>query len=78
MEEIEASPPLDFSPCDDCDAPCLKSCPQDAFRSGSYEMEYCWDQMKIDEDRAKPTKDDAKIIQTRYCRVCELTCVIGK
>ena len=76
--DLEPTGPLDYDPCSSCDLPCFKACPQNAFRSGSYERKYCRIQMKTDEDNVGPLPNDPESVHVRYCRVCELSCPAGK
>jgi epoxyqueuosine reductase len=67
--------PLDnFTPCDGCPAFCRRACPQDAFRSGSYDQRCCLCQMWRDESGAGSPETGA----IQYCRICELACPVGK
>ena len=95
---LEGVGPIDFDPCEDCNMPCKKACPQEAFESKIYsEKDFgidrlparfvvysrhcCNIQMELDIDNCKKTgvegrDEPAKLV--RYCRLCELTCPIGK
>ena len=65
---LESTGPIDFNPCEACNnMPCRHSCPQNAFRDGSYNRMLCNEQMKRDEAN--------KAIFVKYCRACELACV---
>jgi epoxyqueuosine reductase len=95
---LEGSGPIDFDPCEDCNMPCKKACPQQAFQSkiysekdlcidrlpariGVYSRHRCNIQMELDIDKSEKTRVDGQDKQTklvRYCRLCELTCPIGK
>jgi len=74
--ELHPSIALDFAPCDGCEMPCRTVCPQNAFGSGSFNLPDCRKQMDADE-RSTKTGIITKII-IRYCRECELACVVGK
>jgi epoxyqueuosine reductase len=71
-----------FSPCNDCDMPCRRSCPRNAFSSGSYSKELCGKQMKEDESNRVISKhtsqNDSPEGRIKYCRVCELACPVGR
>ena len=71
-----------FSPCNACDMSCRRSCPRNAFFSGSYSKELCGKQMNEDESNRviiKPTSpNDSPEGRIKYCRACELACPIGK
>jgi epoxyqueuosine reductase len=73
---LEPSPPLEFAPCQPCAAPCLAVCPQDAFKSGSYDKDRCARQMHLDETASR-IQDDVSGGVIRYCRACELACPVG-
>jgi epoxyqueuosine reductase len=70
-----------FDPCNECPAPCLCACPQEAFASGSYDRERCQLQMKADE--ANPIALGSPVVgmptkfKVAYCRLCELSCPVG-
>jgi epoxyqueuosine reductase len=67
------------SPCDGCDRPCWRACPQDAFASGAYDRRRCAIQMEQDEARqAMPPGDAPDLAVVKYCRACELACPVGK
>jgi epoxyqueuosine reductase len=78
--DIELAPTLlpDFDPCADCDMPCLRACPQDAFRSGHYERDHC--HLEMEKNRNNPVVTDAEsgIPQIRFCRSCEFACPVGR
>lgn len=78
--EFVPAAPMDFSPCDGCDMPCRRACPQDAFMHGSYSREICSRQMGIDAANRfilkKPEENSRISIQ--YCRACELACPVGR
>ncbi|MFO8036346.1 MAG: hypothetical protein R6U57_06950 [Anaerolineales bacterium] len=75
---LDPSEPLDFDPCAGCDKPCFQACPQDAFRSGSFERKYCRIQMRKDQENARSLPHDPKTVYVRWCRACELSCPIGR
>jgi epoxyqueuosine reductase len=68
-KDVTPTGPIDFSPCDSCDKPCWKACPQKAFSSGSYNSILCDKQMKADETKAR-----IEGTLVKYCRACELAC----
>jgi epoxyqueuosine reductase len=75
QEEIAPFKPLsDFSPCSVCEAPCLKSCPQDAFENSEYNIYKCMVQLEKDIDNSGNT--DLQVV--KYCRACELSCPAGR
>jgi epoxyqueuosine reductase len=75
--DLETTKALDFDPCSNCDLPCFWACPQNAFRRGSYQREYCQVQMKINEDNIQPLSNDPEIVHVRYCRACEYACPVA-
>jgi len=68
-----------FSPCETCEHPCWKACPQQAFGSGSYDRLACRAQMRKDEmsRTAVETSQWGWITYVKYCRACELACPLG-
>ena len=73
--------PLEFSPCDTCNMPCKRACPQNAFSSGSYNRILCANQMKVDEDNKvviQKTLAEDSGMRIKYCRACELACPVGQ
>ncbi len=67
-----------FNPCPDCPMPCKAACPQQAFSAdGDYQKSRCYVQMKQDEENAERIGSGSDQ-QVRYCRLCELTCPVGK
>jgi epoxyqueuosine reductase len=68
----------DFKPCENCDMPCRKACPQEAFRSNSYDRSLCLKQMEKDEIESAISKDTGTMyysdVMIKYCRACELAC----
>jgi epoxyqueuosine reductase len=67
-----------FDPCADCAMPCLRACPQDAFRNGHYERDYC--HLEMEKNRNNPVVTDALpgIPHIKFCRSCELACPVGE
>jgi epoxyqueuosine reductase len=76
-KDFDPTGPTGFDPCADCDMPCYRACPQDAFRSGSYERKYCKIQMLENECNEKPHPDVPEIGVVQYCRACEFSCPVG-
>jgi len=74
--EFDSTGPSQFDPCLDCARPCFSACPEDAFRSGYYQREYCQNQMKDNEDKEKPHPEFPEFGHVRYCRACELACPV--
>jgi epoxyqueuosine reductase len=73
--------PKDFAPCKTCDTPCRRSCPQKAFKTGSYSRTACNIQMKKDEINKtifeKTDEQKSSGVYIKYCRACELACPVG-
>jgi epoxyqueuosine reductase len=80
--ELKSGSPIDFAPCESCDMPCRRACPQKAFRSGSYSKTWCNEQMEIDMTGKvivkQGEKKDLPFEYIMYCRACELACPVGK
>ncbi len=81
--ELEPTGPIDFDPCDGCDMPCHRACPQRAFRSGAFERPFC----KIENDKRDAEVEilDGSIMGiaepsevTKPCRYCELACPVAQ
>ncbi len=64
----------DFDPCQGCDAPCRAACPQEAFAAGSFQVQRCSAQMRLDESRPRQSSG----YRIGYCRACELSCPVGR
>jgi epoxyqueuosine reductase len=81
--DLEPTGPGDFDPCRGCDMPCHRSCPRDAFRSGTFERAFC----KEEQDQRDA---DAEILDgsimgiaeasavAKYCRNCEFACPVAQ
>jgi epoxyqueuosine reductase len=81
--ELTPTDPLDFDPCTGCDRPCHKACPQNAFRSGSFERPYC--KKENDKREAEWEMIDGSIMGidvpskvTKPCRFCEFACPVAQ
>jgi epoxyqueuosine reductase len=81
--ELEPTGPIDFDPCKDCDMPCHKVCPRDAFRSGSFDRSLC--KQENDERYANEEMIDGSIMGIdepsmvmKPCRFCELACTVAQ
>jgi len=59
------------NPCDDCDSPCIKACPANAFASGRYDRDTCY-------GYAKSNLMQISSHTYLWCRECELSCRVGK
>jgi epoxyqueuosine reductase len=80
---LQSTGPLDgFAPCVGCDGPCLQACPRKSFRGGFYQRQRCLLQMKKNEtDKIvlqQPVVGMPADIRIAYCRMCEMSCPIGK
>lgn len=78
--EVEPTGPTDFNPCEGCDMPCRRACPQKAFRNGSYSRALCDLQMGEDEANEVIVENseigDSLSNYRKYCRACELACPV--
>ena len=80
--ELEATGSTDFDPCDGCDMPCRRACPQDAFRNGSFSRLSCHHQMYIDLEQTVRLDhwidgfNDREVV--KFCRACELACPVAR
>ena len=80
--DLEPTGPIDFTPCEGCDMPCRRVCPQEAFRNGSYSRALC--NMQMGEDEANEViienweDDDLPGKVREYCRACELACPVAR
>lgn len=78
-KEILDDKPLRFAPCDDCPAPCRRACPQNAFKSGTFQRSRCNIQMLKDEAAQKTITMEGKAIAViPYCRACEWACPVSR
>ncbi len=76
--DLEPTGPIDFTPCEACNMPCRRVCPQKAFKNDSYNRILCNEQMKTDEMNRvifkKSENNNLPSICIKYCRACELAC----
>ena len=78
-QDILSDKPLRFAPCDDCPAPCRRACPQNAFKSGTFQRSLCSNQMLKDEADQKMIPMGGKVIAAvPYCRACEWACPLSR
>ena len=82
-DRLPSSRPLeDFQPCQDCDMPCRKACPENAFAQGQYDRPSCLE--RLNSNRANPVESGQKdsegkpILVADWCRRCEFACPVGK
>ena len=75
---IPTGPVKAFAPCDNCPAPCHLNCPQNAFQSGAYDIRRCQRQMALDEAGGGHEQPEHGSNVIRYCRVCELSCIVNR
>ena len=75
-------PPDFFAPCDDCAEPCKKVCPRKSFKDSAFQSKRCLIQMRKDEAakivQKQPTVWRPAQYQIAYCRLCELSCPVGR
>jgi epoxyqueuosine reductase len=79
--DLEPTGPIGFTPCEGCDMPCRRVCPQEAFRKGSYSRALC--DIQMGEDVANEViienweEDGSPSKVRKYCRACELACPVA-
>jgi len=80
---LKPTGPADFDPCNGCDMPCHRACPRGAFRSGSFERDFCKEEN--DKRDAEAEMIDGSIMGikevskvSKPCRVCEFACPFGQ
>ena len=80
--DVEPTGAIDFAPCETCDMPCRRACPQEAFQSGSYDRSLCDEQMEHDNENCVTSKEHDSVnsagILIKYCRVCEFVCPVAR
>ena len=80
--DVEPTGPIDFAPCETCDMPCMRACPQGAFQSGSYDRSLCSEQMEQDKKNGVLSKEADYVnsagILIKYCRICEFVCPVAR
>jgi epoxyqueuosine reductase len=80
--DLEPTGPIDFAPCETCDMPCMRACPQGAFQSGSYDRSLCNEQMEQDKENGVLSKEADYVnsagILIKYCRICEFVCPVAR
>ena len=81
--ELTPTGPIDFDPCNDCDRPCHKACPRDAFRSGAFARSFC--KKENDQRDADAEMIDGSIMGieeasrvSKPCRYCEFACPVAQ
>ena len=81
--ELEPTGPIDFDPCNGCNRPCHRSCPQKAFRSGAFERALC--RKENDKRESEAVILDGSIMGieepsevTKPCRNCEFACPVAQ
>ena len=79
---LDSTGPLDVAFCDECPMPCMQRCPQNAFKKGVYSRAACQRQMQLDiqnrSERSDPEAPPDHRAVIKYCRICELSCPVGK
>jgi len=80
---VEAPDRVIPSPCADCPAPCHEACPEQAFRTGVYDVERC--DMEMQRNRRNVVTVDGSLVGMegrceveKFCRACELACPVGR
>lgn len=73
---------LAFDPCTGCPAPCLQTCPQEAFARGRYDRRRCRRQIEKDQENPYRIMDMSSMTYAitciKYCRACEFACPVGR
>lgn len=72
--ELAPTGPVACNPCEACNMPCRKECPQQAFASGAFDRKRCSIQMRIDKLETGAVYLEAPV---KYCRNCELACPLA-
>jgi epoxyqueuosine reductase len=73
---------VEYSPCEECQRPCLAVCTEGALVEGSFDREACLNKMR-DASRVGAqylVMDPSKVtdvLEVSFCRMCELACPIG-
>jgi len=79
---VEPTGPIDFDPCETCDMPCMRACPQGAFQRGSYDRSLCDEQMEQDKENGVLSNEADGVnsagILIKYCRICEFVCPVAR
>ncbi len=76
--DLPPTGPLPYSPCDGCDMPCFRACPQQAFSSGAFCRNDCRVRMDADESASLlAAEEEGKPMVVTYCRQCEMACPRG-
>jgi epoxyqueuosine reductase len=81
--ELEPTGPIDFNPCEGCDAPCQKVCPRKAFPDGKFERDLCSQETDL-RDATMEMLDgeimgiDVPSLVAKYCRKCEFVCPVAQ
>lgn len=82
QDDLPPSAPLDnFNPCFNCDMPCRKACPLNAFDGGQYHRPACMQQLESDRKNSIKSgqidSDGSTNFMTQWCRRCEFACPVG-
>jgi len=76
--ELAPTGPVEDYPCESCDMPCHRVCPQGAFESGVFDRKRCSIQMRLDKLAAGGMSGAGRAVDqvslVKYCRACELVC----
>lgn len=79
-EYLEPTGPAEFAPCEACEMPCRRACPQNAFAGDVYSRPVCKVQMQEDEANREAlevaSSSGPAIEVVKYCRACELACPV--
>jgi epoxyqueuosine reductase len=97
-EDLQATGPVIYDPCDGCGEPCRQACPRNAFghaahssiemgmvtlpgKNGWYDRETCRPETEENIEnkefiKLEGCKEPVGVI--KFCRLCELSCTVGK
>ena len=80
LEPTLPAGPAEFAPCEACEMPCRRACPQNAFAEDVYSRPACNVQMREDEASREALEvastSGPAIEVVKYCRACELACPV--
>lgn len=81
-EDLEPTGPTEFAPCEACETPCRRACPQNALAEDLYSRPLCKVQMREDQANGEAleisgTSDPVMMEVVKFCRACELVCPVA-
>jgi len=80
--KVQPTEGFDYAPCDGCARPCHQACPEDAFRSGKYDVTLCEPEMQRNRHtlitvEGEAVRMDGLCEVEKFCRACELACPVA-